>query len=211
MQTTFLPITKTARICTLGEANANTNEILLVLHGYRQLAENFIRYFQCVTQENRLIVAPEALSRFYVEGYTGKVGASWMTKADREWEIHDQTQYLNQVATHFQALCPNAKIHLLGFSQGVATAWRWLINGNADIQSLTTWCGQIPLEFPENLKAQLTQIPFRTVYATQDEFAPVSHWEQQNAALREMFPQLQTFHFEGKHTLNEAVLKEIYG
>jgi len=211
MSITFLPITKTARISTLGEANAETSEILIVLHGYRQLAANFIRYFQGIEKENRLIIAPEALSRFYVEGYTGKVGASWMTKEDREWEIHDQTNYLNQVVAHFQELCPNAKIHLFGFSQGVATAWRWFINGNADIQSLTTWCGQIPPEFPENLKQKLSEIPFRTVYATHDEFAPVPYWEQQNAALREFFPHLQTFHFEGTHTLNAAVLKEIYG
>ena len=69
-------------------------------------------------------MAPEGLSRFYLDAGAGKVGASWMTKEDRAHEIEDYLSYLEQVRA---AIIPPVPLTILGFSQGVATAARWAV------------------------------------------------------------------------------------
>ena len=101
----------------------------MVLHGYRQLARRFLRRFEPVAGDHRRIVAPEGLSRFYADPGRGRhgpasaVGASWMTREDRENEIRDYVAYLDQLWQHLRTDSPGrTRLVVLGFSQGVATA-----------------------------------------------------------------------------------------
>jgi len=103
---------------------------LFVLHGYGQLAEYFIRKFQRQADEGWNIVAPEGGHRFYLKGTSGRVGASWMTKEERISDIADHVRFLDLV----RAQCPFSESGpqvLLGFSQGVATALRWVSQGQS--------------------------------------------------------------------------------
>ncbi|NJL13531.1 MAG: hypothetical protein HC913_11350 [Microscillaceae bacterium] len=97
MQTHYLSVQKTARFATLHELTDQTRHIWFVCHGYGQLAPYFIQKFAVLPPESHFVVAPEALSRFYMDGFSGKVGATWMTREDRELEIKDYLAYLNQV------------------------------------------------------------------------------------------------------------------
>jgi predicted esterase len=123
-------VARTARYEQLGEPSAATHQLWLVAHGYGQLAEYFIRHFKSVhaaDPEGTVVVAPEALSRFYLAGNEGRVGASWMTTADRQAEIADQSAYLNALLAQLLAACPpDVRVTVLGFSQGTATVSRWL-------------------------------------------------------------------------------------
>ncbi|RZK92309.1 MAG: phospholipase, partial [Hymenobacter sp.] len=104
-----LTISRTARYQQLGEFSAATRQLWLVAHGYGQLAEYFMRHFNSVhglDPTGTVIVAPEALSRFYISGTSGRVGASWMTTADRLVEIADQAAYLDALLAHLLAACP---------------------------------------------------------------------------------------------------------
>src|SRR5688500_12897738 len=93
---------RTARYLTLGTHGDSTREIWIALHGYAQSAEHFLRSFRSLDDGTRLIVAPEALSRFYIDGTSGHVGASWMTRVDREHEIADYVTYLETVVDDVQ-------------------------------------------------------------------------------------------------------------
>ena len=98
--------------------------VLYVLHGYGQQAQYFIRKFRAQF-DKLLVVAPEGMHRFYLQGSAGRVGASWMTKEAREDDIQDNIQWLEQLdATITKIYRPQRKI-ILGFSQGGATAARW--------------------------------------------------------------------------------------
>lgn len=206
----YLPITKTARIETAGEIHAKIKDIWIVIHGYGQLVNYFIKHFECLIDENTLVIAPEGLSRFYADGFFGRVGASWMTKEDRLIEIEDQQNYLNQVVSHFLSLCPNANLHLLGFSQGVATAWRWAATTPYPLASFTIWTGQIPPnEFSDTLTTKLEKLPIFHVAATADEFVSMPQFEAQFSILQTQFPQSQMLTFEGKHTLDSTTLLKI--
>src|SRR5690349_9508611 len=90
-------VERTARYYTLGDEANKNKELWIVLHGYRNLARNFIEWFSPIAA-NAFIVAPEALSRFYTKGSGGPdspstVGASWMTREDRLNEIQDHVAY----------------------------------------------------------------------------------------------------------------------
>lgn len=210
MQSHHISVPKTARIFSTGEIETAEN-VLFVIHGYGQLANYFIRHFESLAAEKKIcVIAPEGLSRFYMAGFNGKVGASWMTKEDREWEIQDQKVYLEQIYAHFFAQNPHAKFHLLGFSQGVATAWRWLCNGEAKFSSFTLWAGECPREFPESILNKLQKMDFYHVHALQDEFIPVAAAEAQYQFLKNHFPQIQSLHFDGKHTMNPELLAHIF-
>lgn len=86
------------------------------------------------------MVAPEALSKFYFDGLTGEVGASWMTKANREDEIADYANYLQQV---YDLLVPQlsdkVSITLFGFSQGGTTQSRFALLNKPDFDHLVLW------------------------------------------------------------------------
>mgnify|MGYP005635791035 FL=1 len=71
-----ISVSKTARYYLLEPEKIKS--VLLVVHGYRQLAESFIKKFEPLLNEGVMVIAPEGLHRFYIEGYTGDVGASWM-------------------------------------------------------------------------------------------------------------------------------------
>ena len=124
-----LTVARTARYQQLGELSSRTRRVWFVCHGYGQLAAYFIRHFAFITEADptTVIIAPEGLSRFYLSGNGGRVGASWMTRDDRLHEIQDHVNFLNQLAATILPQCPpDVHITVLGFSQGTATVGRWL-------------------------------------------------------------------------------------
>ena len=146
-----IPVSRTARYCTLGDPLGQPRELWYVCHGYGQLAARFLRRFTSLNDGSRLIVAPEALSRFYLErpGRThahSPVGASWMTREDRLSEIDDYIRFLDTLHAQLVEPLSNAleRVTVLGFSQGVATACRWVARGSVRADRLIVWGSLIP-------------------------------------------------------------------
>jgi predicted esterase len=148
-----------ARYYTIGGDGSRIEEAWVVLHGLGQLASVFITYFKTIASPERLIVAPEALNRYYVSpGGSGrtsdaKVGTTWMTRMDRENEIADYVDFLDAVwaATAERA----TRVTALGFSQGVATACRWIARGTSRVDRLVAWAGQLPPDVDASVFAKL--------------------------------------------------------
>jgi predicted esterase len=145
-------VRRTARYYTLGAESPR--ELWIVVHGYSQLAGRFIRRFQPLADATRLVVAPEALNRYYFESAPGRhgpdagVGATWMTREDRVAEIDDYVAYLDTLADTLAASlpAPPERIIVLGFSQGVATVARWIARGRTRVDHLVLWGGYLPPE-----------------------------------------------------------------
>ena len=132
---------RTARYFTLGSDAAALGEVWFVLHGYGQLAARFLTGFAPIDDGTRLVVAPEALSRFYVDHANRKVGASWMTREDRLAEIDDYVRYLDAVRAEVlrDGTPRQSSVHVLGFSQGAAAAARWTASGAGPVDRLVLW------------------------------------------------------------------------
>lgn len=155
-----IAVTRTARYWVVGEEVERPTEIWFVLHGYRQLGRRFLRRFESLADGTRFLVAPEALSRFYVGTEQGRhgpesvVGGTWMTKEDRENEIRDYVGYLDQLAAELlEGARAEAPVTVLGFSQGVATAARWVTYGAVRPRRVVLWGGYLPPDLDMELAA----------------------------------------------------------
>jgi predicted esterase len=212
-----LPVTRTARYQQLGEISAATRQLWLVAHGYGQLAEYFIRHFahlHAADPTGTVIIAPEALSRFYLAGTGGRVGASWMTRADRLTEIDDQNSYLSQLLAQFLPHCPaDVRVTVLGFSQGTATVSRWLARHAATWRphQLILWAGDFPADIDNAAAEQLlAQLPVAVISGDQDTYVPVVKLHEQADVLRQQGARVTTLQFEGGHTLDRALLQQLH-
>ena len=200
-----------ARYYTAGGGD-ELEEVWIVLHGLGQLAGVFITYFKTVATPTRLIVAPEALSRHYImPGDSGrtrdaKVGATWMTREDRDHEIADYVEYLDKVWR--ETAGGASRVTVLGFSQGVATAARWIASGGSRVDRLIAWAGQIPKDVDPKAFAALSG-GITTVVGTTDEFAPWIAEGEHDARLVAAGITPKHLTFEGGHRMDRLTLESI--
>lgn len=140
-----------ARYYTQGVIDSNTKRIWFVLHGYGQLAKYFLTKFNLVSDAGDYVIAPEGLSKFYLEDVSSRartgnnrVGATWMTRENRLTDIENYLTYLNGIYNQEVPSDFWGEISILGFSQGAATATRWAIEGNPLFHRLILWAGVLP-------------------------------------------------------------------
>lgn len=138
-------VEKTGHYHTHGMLSDHTRVIWVVLHGYGQLAGNFIRKFEGLDPVRHYVIAPEGLNRFYFEGVNEHPVASWMTRLDRLDEIADYVLFLERLRSTLQwERYTDAKVILLGFSQGVSSLLRWMHNAHPRADQLVLWAGGFP-------------------------------------------------------------------
>ena len=211
MKTFHLTVSKTATFYQIGEFSAETDTVWFVCHGYGQRADFFLRNFQILDTGKNVIIAPEALSKFYREGTSGHVGASWMTKYQRETEIEDYINYLNQLFEGVQLNFPaEIKINILGFSQGGATVCRWLAASLIPCNRLILWGAAFPedMNFDFSLET-LKQTNIVLVTGSEDDIIPKEMPAGQFELLRSYGITPQIVSFNGGHHLNEEILNQI--
>lgn len=206
-----IPVTRTARYFTLGELNEKTKEIWILIHGHRQLAGDFISEFKELADTGHFLIAPEGLMRFYVKGDFGNVGASWMTKEDRESDIKDYVNYLDRL--FFDEIMPKAKvnsvkINALGFSQGAATLSRWLTLGKAEVTRAVFWCGNLAHDIDYSKYTVLKDTELLLVFAADDPYYKDDFPKQQNEILSSAGLKPQSFTFKGGHEISVKLMKE---
>lgn len=199
-------VNKTAKICTYG--NPKADRVWVVLHGYGQLANFFIRKFHVLNEDQNFVIAPEGLHRFYLEGTGGRVGASWMTKEERETDIQDYVSYLNQVRLHYQ-LDAYTKILLVGFSQGAATSARWMEMGGFQPNIYFHWAGVFPpdLEFDPQKNTFLKSENYYVV-GEKDPYFDSSKIEDELKAFQKKGIAVEYLSFEGEHTIDADILRD---
>ena len=187
------------------------NKLLYVLHGYGQMAKFFIRKFQPAEELGYTIIAPQGLNKFYLEGTSGRVGASWMTKENREDDIKNYLVYLNAVHSEISSEKNWDEIVILGFSQGVATAFRWLAENNIKPSKFLICSGLIPPDIDLNIKKDIFD-PIQMSY-----FSGVNDTYRTEASVQEFYDNvassqlnIELVNFDGVHEVcMEEVLKRI--
>jgi predicted esterase len=212
MQKHQLTIPKTARYVTIGEINDQTENVWFVIHGYGQLAEYFIKKFNVLDDGKTVIIAPEALSRFYLKEFSGRVGATWMTREERDSEILDYLNYLNLLYdTVLQNTdVNNLKINILGFSQGTATVARWCMNEHIKYDRLILWAGYFGNGIQDVIDpAKLTDKEVVLCYGKIDEFLVKIDIKQYENDIQKVIPHVQIHTFEGGHTIDVDLLLKI--
>ncbi len=182
----------------------------MACHGYAHTAKAIQSAFEVLNPSVHHVVAPEGLSRFYRKGFYGEVVSSWMTKALREEEIQDYTQFLDQAYanTHPDTLANDRVNVAFGFSQGCATASRWACHTNVPIQHLVLWGGTLAHDIPlERLHFFLDRAEIHIVMGDQDPFINAEHIAQQKADFTAKNIAVTFHHFEGGHVVDGDALK----
>ncbi len=212
MEEVHLRVKRTARYYLLTDESVPITEIWLVAHGYGQLAQYFIRHFKCLLRPGVLIIAPEALSRFYLDGLSGRVGASWMTKEDRLNEINDYIEYFSQVYQHVckKKSIATHRLYVLGFSQGVPAVCRWIAESTYPIAAIICWAGFFPQDMTWNtdMKNRFA-VPVYMVYGSEDSYIKIDELNKLHEFTKQL--QLNTRHviFSGGHSLHEDTLLRV--
>ena len=212
-----IQVQRTARYWTLGDP-AVAEEVWVVLHGYNQLGRRFLRRFEPINDGRRLIVAPDALSRFYVAHEPGRhgsaalVGATWMTREDRLAEIADYVGYLDRLADSVReevrlAGGRDLPLTVLGFSQGVATAARWVTQGSARPKNLYFWGDFTPpdLDLPRAREA-FSSADVVMIRGTEDHALDPVLAKAEKARLAEADIAYRTVTYPGGHDIDAEAL-----
>jgi predicted esterase len=206
MDTHSFSVSKTTRHYTIGEIS-KTKHLLIVLHGYGQLANYFLKKFELLVDYDYAVIAPEGMHRFYLEGTSGRVGASWMTREARLDDIEDNFHYLENLTKNLLTENPKAKLHLLGFSQGAATATRWLDRSKFSFASFVSWASV----FPEDVSLNFTphkNVKRYFVLGDQDQYFTKENVEVCIQNYLEL--NFEILRFVGKHEINTEIVKQIF-
>lgn len=215
-----LEVTRTARYHTLGEPGPEVREVWFVCHGYKQLAGRFIKRFAPIARPERMVVAPEGLSRFYVDpedkvhGPDDLVGATWMTREDRLAEIRDYVRYLDRLhAVVCSALQGrDVRVVVLGFSQGAHTVCRWVTMGEVRPARLVLWGAFPPPDLSDDLVVErLGETELTLVAGLSDHYWTDEARARETARLEAWGIPFSVHTYDGGHEIDLRTLERVAG
>ena len=129
--------------------------LLVGFHGYGENAAHMLDVLGRIRGECPwLLVSVQALNRFYNRSEDAVV-ASWMTREDRKVAIADNVAYISAVLSAVRAQHSVAAVFVVGFSQGVAMAYRAAVFGELQPQGVIVLAGDVP----PDVVPKATQLP----------------------------------------------------
>ena len=207
IEETLMKVERAARFYKSWSGSGKPKEVWVVIHGYGQLARYFIKKFSGLAGNDVMVIAPEALNYFYVSGFSGRIGASWMTGEKREDEINDYLNYLEKLA--HEEIPAGIPVSCLGFSQGAETASRWVAKTKINIERLLLWGGIAAPDLSDEDISKLNRIKIETVIGDKDEFISPDMAEKLIKKMRDKFAALKVHRYNGGHDIDPATLNEI--
>ena len=206
-----LEVARTARYYTIGDPTHPVDDLWYVCHGYSELAADFVQNFMCVADTRRLIVAPEALMRYYTDHASRKVGATWMTSEDRSTDIADYVRYLDRLHEHIMASLPNTptRVRVLGFSQGTATVSRWVTQGAIPAGDLILWGSSLPPDLDSDHLLRLRTWALTIVFGTRDQYLDDAVVGKEQARLEQLGLEYDVMRFDGGHRMDDDTLEKL--
>jgi len=178
---------------------------VLGFHGYTENADiQMERLAGIPGAEQWTLVSVQGLHRFY-RGRSEVVVASWMTRQDRERMIADNVAYVDRVIE--LALPAGLPIVTIGFSQGVAMAFRAAVRGARPAEGVIGVGGDVP---PELLADPAARFPAALVTrGERDDWYTTAKLESDAAALRARGTPVETLVYDGAHEWTPEVASGI--
>ena len=133
-----------------------------------------------------------------------------MTREERTFEIEDQIAWLQQAFEAFVGPLPRAvPVTVLGFSQGVAAASRWVASGKVHASRLICWGAALAPELDVGPASPLRRSQLYLVLGSRDRYASPDKVSAERARLDAADLPYRFLSFEGGHRLDDATLKAI--
>ncbi len=195
---------------TLNELTDRTKTIWMVFHGMGYLSRFFIKYFKELDPSENYIIAPQAPSKYYLDSTFKHIGASWLTRENTSEEMENVLSYVNSVWLA-ENLPRDRRLIVVGYSQGVSVATRWMANQSLDCDILVLHSGGIPEELSADKFQYLdknTQVHY--VYGNRDPYITEERILKEEQKAQMLFEQrLQMHPFEGKHVFNKSFIQNL--
>ncbi len=192
---------------TLNELTEKTKNVWMVFHGMGYLSKYFINYFSELSVEENYIIAPQAPSKYYQDRAFKHVGASWLT---RENTVAETQNILNYVDAVFKKEVLNTMPNLivLGYSQGVSIATRWVASRKIQCDKLILHSGGIPNELlPSDFEFLKSSTEVIYVYGDKDQYITEARKTEEHLKGSKLFKdRLNIEVFEGIHEMSREFL-----
>lgn len=192
---------------TLNTLNKNTQNVWLVFHGIGYLSRFFVPYFSSLNAEENYIICPQAPSKYYKDANYRRVGASWLTKENTEIDIENVLNYIDSIIEAEQ-LPENVNLIVLGYSQGVSIASRWLAKRKNMCQKLVLISGVFPKELTEDDFKHLPNLKISHTVGDNDPIFEKANVEKQEQRMLGIFPQIKFINHNGGHQMDVKLVAD---
>ena len=200
--------TTTNSYSTLNHLTEKTKNVWFVCHGMSYLSRYFLKYFKALNADENYIIAPQAQSKYYIPPKFKHIGASWLTKENTLKETENVMRNFDAI---FEAehIPKHLNLIVLGYSQGVSVAMRYIAKRKLQCAQLVLHSGGIPKELVSGdfnfLNAKISLI-----YGKDDEYLNNERMAYETNRVTELFgDQVTIIPFEGKHEMNVELLNSL--
>lgn len=193
---------------TLNHHTDKTKYVWFVCHGMGYLSRYFLRYFTGLNSQENYIIAPQAQSKYYIPPKFRHVGASWLTKENTLKETENVMRNFDAIFEN-ENLDTNRKLIVLGYSQGVSVAMRYMAKRQIQANQLVIHSGGIPKELGSNdFKYYNGKVTL--TFGDQDEYLTKERVKEEVEKARMLFgKKLKVLPFNGKHIVNTEIINQL--
>jgi len=211
MQEKQITYTTSNSYSTLNTLSPKTKNVWVVFHGIGYLSRYFLKYFKDLDTDENYIVAPQAPSKYYLNGEYKHVGASWLTKEATAIALKNVLTYTQQVFMAEQ-IPDDVNLIVLGYSQGVSVACRWIAHNKIKCKKLVLFAGSIPHEITKDdmvfLDESNTEV--HSIVGDKDKWLTESRLKTEKEKGDLIFGDRISYTiFDGKHELKKELLQAI--
>ena len=194
---------------TLNSSNEETNNVWIVFHGIGYLSRYFIRLFQHLDPKTNYVIAPQAPSKYYKGESYKKVGSSWLTKENTAIDKENVLNYIDAVIEK-ENLPSNKNLIVLGYSQGVSIASRWVTSRKIKCNSLIFISGGFPKELEkEDIQFLENQTRIIHILGKEDPYFSKEKVDAEKERLQMLMPHIEFRTHDGGHELDPKTLVDI--
>lgn len=203
-----LTYTTTNSYSTLNTLNTNTAYVWLVCHGMGYLSRYFLKYFEGLDPQKHYVIAPQAPSKYYLDSKFKHVGASWLTKEHTATETENIMNYLDAILKA-EGITEQHKLVIMGYSQGVSVAMRYMAKRQLQAEVLVIHSGGIPNELT-TADFNFFEGKVKMIYGTDDKYLDETRLKTETEKAKKLFGnQLEMISFEGKHEVNVPIITSL--
>ena len=194
---------------TLNNLTDKTKNVWFVCHGIGYLSRYFLKYFNELHPDENYIIAPQAQSKYYLGSKYRHVGASWLTKENTAKETENVMRYFDAVL-EAEKLPANINLIVLGYSQGVSVATRYVARRKLKCSQLLLLSGGIPEELTsDNFKFLEGKTKVRLLYGDKDEYLREAFMVNALKRFDKLFGKTsKVVVFEGVHEVKKELLEQ---
>ncbi|TVZ25259.1 putative esterase [Gillisia sp. Hel_I_86] len=194
---------------TLNERTSKTKNVWVVFHGIGYLSTYFLKYFKGLNPEENYIVAPQAASKYYLNGKYTHVGASWFTKEKTQQEVENALNYLDEVVKA-EDLDTATNLIVLGYSQGVSVVTRWISRRKIQCSQLILCSGGLPKELESQDFQYMEETKVSMIYGKNDPYMDDERLKNEKIHATKLFPNnLSVIPFEGVHEMKPSIIESL--